>query len=174
MDDKTVRDVFEELLPSLEALDTKCAAILQFLKAKGITNDEELAPYFEQAGNASSVRWRAARVRINHLLSAPPVAEKTEAASSNKTSEKAETSSSNQASDKAKTSSSNKKETEKSSEPAAFKKSTEAENAKAEKDEGDLQKPADNAPTETASNTEPRKESQKESPSPEREDKNAA
>lgn len=45
MDNKTVRDVFEELLPSLEALDTKCAAILQFLKNKGIANDDELAPF---------------------------------------------------------------------------------------------------------------------------------
>ncbi len=72
MDDKLAQQVFEELLPSLEARDTKCAAILQFLKKKGIASDDELAPYFEQAGNASSVRWRAARVRINHLLSTPP------------------------------------------------------------------------------------------------------
>jgi hypothetical protein len=56
-------------------LDTKCAAILQFLKDKGIANEDELAPYFEQAGNASSVRWRVTRVRINHLLSTTKTAE---------------------------------------------------------------------------------------------------
>jgi len=61
--------VFDELLPALEALDTKCEAILQFLKDKGIASEDDLAPYLEQAGNGSSVRWRVTRVRINHLLS---------------------------------------------------------------------------------------------------------
>jgi|ERR1700676_1688215 hypothetical protein len=70
MDEKVAQQIFDGLLPSLEALDTKCAALLQFLKDKEKVSDEELAPYFEQAGNASGVRWRAARVRINHLLSA--------------------------------------------------------------------------------------------------------
>ena len=56
MDEKLAKQVFDELLPSLEALDTKCAAILQFLKNKRIANDDELAAYFAEAGNASSVR----------------------------------------------------------------------------------------------------------------------
>ena len=70
MDENIAQELLHELFTSLEALETQNAAILSFLKAKGIVNDEELAPHFEQAGNASSVRWRAARVRMDHLLSA--------------------------------------------------------------------------------------------------------
>lgn len=70
MDENIAQELIHELFTSLEALETKNAAILSFLKAKGIATDEELAPHFEQAGNASSVRWRAARVRMDHLLSA--------------------------------------------------------------------------------------------------------
>jgi hypothetical protein len=70
MDEKIAQEILDELFSSLEKLDTRSSAILQFLKDNGIAKEEDLAPYMEQAGNASSVRWLAARVRIDHLLGA--------------------------------------------------------------------------------------------------------
>jgi hypothetical protein len=69
MDEEILQQIFDELLSSFEPLETQTAALVQFLKAKGIATDEELAPFLEQAGNASNVRWRAARVRIRSLIS---------------------------------------------------------------------------------------------------------
>jgi hypothetical protein len=69
MDEQIVQQIVDEILSPLEPLDTRSAALLEFLKAKGMASDEELAPYLEQAGNASNVRWLAARVRIMSLIS---------------------------------------------------------------------------------------------------------
>src|ERR1700749_3283592 len=64
-----IKEVLNELFSHLERLETQSDAILQFSKEKKRVTDKQLAPYLEQAGNASNVRWRAARVRIEHLLS---------------------------------------------------------------------------------------------------------
>jgi hypothetical protein len=69
MDENVVREMLHELFTSLEALETQSSAITEFLNDKGITNKEELAPYLDRAGNASNVRWLAARVRMDYLLS---------------------------------------------------------------------------------------------------------
>ena len=69
MDENLSRQILDDLLPSLEALDTKASALLQLLKDKGIATPEEMAAYLDRAANASNVRWRAARVRLDYLLS---------------------------------------------------------------------------------------------------------
>jgi len=68
MNNDAIKEVLNELFSHLERLETQNEAILQFLKEKKRVTDKQLAPYLEQAGNASSVKWRAARVRIDHLL----------------------------------------------------------------------------------------------------------
>ena len=78
MTNETALEIFDHLFSLLETQETQRAAILQLIKDKGIASDSELAPYLDQAGNASGVRWRAARVRINYLLSSTKPAEKRE------------------------------------------------------------------------------------------------
>jgi hypothetical protein len=69
VDDKVAQLILDELFSSLEVLETQTAAVLQFLKEKAGSSDEQLAPYLEQAGKASSIKRRAARVRIDYLIS---------------------------------------------------------------------------------------------------------
>jgi hypothetical protein len=69
MDPTITQEILDDLIPSLEALEARSAAVLEFLKHEGITTDEKLAPYLEQAASASSVRWLGVRVRIERLLS---------------------------------------------------------------------------------------------------------
>ena len=69
MKNEAMKEVLNDLFSHLERLETQSEAILQFMKEKKRVTDKQLAPYLEQAGNASNVKWRAARVRIDHLLS---------------------------------------------------------------------------------------------------------
>lgn len=75
MDSKIAEQILDELAPTFEAIESQSEALLRFVREKGIASDEELAPYLEQAAAASSVRWRALRVRMGRLFS---LAEKSE------------------------------------------------------------------------------------------------
>jgi hypothetical protein len=68
MDGAAAEQLLDDLLYAMETLETRCAGILQFLKAEEYATDEQLAPFMEQAANASNVRWRAARLRMTSLL----------------------------------------------------------------------------------------------------------
>lgn len=69
MNEKIAQEILDELFSSLKAVETQTGAILQFLNDRGLAKQEELAPYLERAGEASGVRLRAARARIEYLLS---------------------------------------------------------------------------------------------------------
>ena len=75
MNVELARELLNELGSSVENLETQHAALLQFLKDKGIVAEADFAPYLEQAGRTSSVRWRAARVRLERLFSAETLKE---------------------------------------------------------------------------------------------------
>lgn len=70
METKTnpLKEIFDELFGLLESLEAQSMAVMQFLKDQNAGNDKKLTPYLEQAGNASSVKWRAARARMEYLL----------------------------------------------------------------------------------------------------------
>ena len=69
MNEEFAKEILQELISSLEALETQTAAILQFLSEKKPANKKALATCLETASQASSIRWRASRARIDHLLS---------------------------------------------------------------------------------------------------------
>ena len=66
--DEALKELLDDLLPTLHSGEATSAATLQLLKEKGIVSDEELAPCLEQSANASSVKQRAARVRFERLF----------------------------------------------------------------------------------------------------------
>ena len=61
--------VFEELLPYLETLDSQIGGIVQLLKDKGITTNAEFAKYAQLGDDAGNVRERGMRVRMEYLFS---------------------------------------------------------------------------------------------------------
>ena len=72
MSENPIKEILGDLLPYFESLEAQSSAILQLLRDKHIANDEELNRYMEKAGDASSVKWRAARVRMEHLFAVLP------------------------------------------------------------------------------------------------------
>jgi predicted enzyme related to lactoylglutathione lyase len=61
------QELLNELGSSLENLETQHAALFQFLKDNGMLTGDQFASYLAQAGKASSVRWRAAHIRLESL-----------------------------------------------------------------------------------------------------------
>jgi transcription initiation factor IIE alpha subunit len=68
MDENLVQEILDALFSSLEGLETRTMAILQFMKDKGLATEEELV---EQAANASNVRWRGAGENKSSALLRP-------------------------------------------------------------------------------------------------------
>jgi hypothetical protein len=93
-----IKEILDELFSLLESLETQSLALTQFLKDQGIATDEKLAPYLNRAGNASSVKWRAARARMQYLLS--PVVKKTDDQAKDKNKEPEKPQAEKQASEK--------------------------------------------------------------------------
>jgi hypothetical protein len=60
---------FEDLLPYLERLDAQVGAVIQVLKEKGLTTDDDFAKKVNSADVASEVRNRGLRVRMEYLFS---------------------------------------------------------------------------------------------------------
>jgi hypothetical protein len=70
MNVELAQELVDQLGSSLEKLETQHAALFQFLKDQGVVTEDQLAPYLSQAGKASGVRWRAARIRLDSLIEA--------------------------------------------------------------------------------------------------------
>lgn len=72
MDPESIKPIVDELLDELfsnfEPLEAQNTALLQFLKAKGLATDEELAPFLKQAADGANVRWLAVRIRTAALI----------------------------------------------------------------------------------------------------------
>ena len=69
MNEELAKKLLEELIPHLESMETQGMAILQLLRDKGIVKEKQFAPYLDRAGDTSSVKWLATRLRMEHLIS---------------------------------------------------------------------------------------------------------
>lgn len=72
MSDNPIQEVFNDLFRHLEVLETQNAAILQVLKDKKLITEKKFSSYLDQAAVASDIKWRAARVRMEHLFANAP------------------------------------------------------------------------------------------------------
>ncbi len=63
--------VFEEMLPYFEILDAQIGGIIRLLKDKGITPSAEFAQYAQRGDDASHVRERGMRVRMELYFPRP-------------------------------------------------------------------------------------------------------
>lgn len=68
MADNPTKAALYELLDYLEQVETKCGALMAFFRANGTLTDETLAPYLEQADNATDIKSRAIRARFDYLF----------------------------------------------------------------------------------------------------------
>ena len=72
MSEDSTKQIFSDLFRYLEVLETQNAAMLQFLKDKNVIKESQFGSYLDQAAAATDVKWRAARVRMEHLLAEVP------------------------------------------------------------------------------------------------------
>jgi hypothetical protein len=72
MSEDSTKQIFNDLFRHLEVLETQNAAMLQFLKDKKVIKESQFDSYLEQAATATDVKWRAARVRMEHLFAEAP------------------------------------------------------------------------------------------------------
>jgi len=66
--ENTVKEILDDLIPAMEVVEAQSMAVLRFLKENGIATEEQLEPYLQQGADTSNVKWRAVRVRLEHLL----------------------------------------------------------------------------------------------------------
>jgi len=69
MNNEAMKEVLNDLFSHLERLETQSEAILQFLKREEAGHRQATCSLSGTGGKCQRVRWRAARVRIEHLLS---------------------------------------------------------------------------------------------------------
>jgi hypothetical protein len=67
-----IAEIFDEMFTLLADIETRNAALFEYMKEQGGVTDEKLAPYLDRAAAASDVRWCAARARMEHLLAPKP------------------------------------------------------------------------------------------------------